>query len=217
MQSYRDVLRLHVHPTLGEKKVRRLVEGDIKALLVAKRGDGYARDTVRIIHATLRAMLGEAGEDGLLTANPADKIHRRLRLVASATARSEQVKAMTEEQLGTFLREARKLLAPDLGALFVLLAETGLRIGEALALKPEDFDWNRAEVRIERAASQRGHVDTPKAGYGRTVDLSRSPAAVAAVQALQEARKAAKVVKLSPCSSPRGAANPTASATCCAT
>ena len=65
-------------------------------------------------------------------------------------------------------------------------------------LKPEDFDWNRAEVRIERAASQRGHVDTPKAGYGRTVDLSRSPAAVAAVQALQEARKAAKVVKLSP-------------------
>jgi len=33
VQSYRDVLRLHVHPTLGEKKVRRLVKGDIKALL----------------------------------------------------------------------------------------------------------------------------------------------------------------------------------------
>ena len=198
VQSYRDVLRLHVLPTLGEKKVRRLVKGDIKALLVAKRGDGYSRDSVRIIHATLRAMLAEAVEDGLLTANPADKIHRRLRLVASAKARSEQVKAMTEEQLGTFLREARTLLTPDLGGLFVLLAETGLRIGEALALKPEDFDWNRPEVRIERALSQRGHLDTPKAGYGRTVDLSRSPAAVAAVQALLDGRKAAKVVKLSP-------------------
>jgi len=81
---------------------------------------------------------------------------------------------------------------------FTVVAETGLRIGEALALKPDDFDWDREEVRIERALSQRGHIDTPKAGYGRTVDLSRSPSAVAAVQGLLAARKGAKVVKLSP-------------------
>ena len=53
----------------------------------------------------------------------------------SARARSEQVKAMTEEQIAVFLPDARKLLGRDLTALFVLLAETGLRIGEALALR----------------------------------------------------------------------------------
>ena len=84
---YRDMLRLHVLPALGAKKSRRLHKGEIKALLVQKLNAGYSRDTVRVIHATLRAMLSEAVEDGLLTVNPAEKIHRRLRLVASATAR----------------------------------------------------------------------------------------------------------------------------------
>src|SRR5207247_9036297 len=97
--------------------------------------------------------------------------------------------------LVTSRRALRTPLTPALGGLSVLLAETGLRIGEALALKPEDFDWNRPEVRIERALSQRGHLDTPKAGYGRTVDLSRSPAAVAAVQPSLDGRKAAKGAK----------------------
>ena len=57
----------------------------------------------------------------------------------SARARSEQVKAMTEEQIAVFLPDARKLLGRDLTALFVLLAETGLRIGEALGLRAQDF------------------------------------------------------------------------------
>src|SRR5262245_37875098 len=78
------------------------------------------------------------------------------------------------------------------------MADTGLRIGEALALQPEDFDWKRQEVRVSRALSQQGVLDTPKSGHGRTVDLSRSPQAIAVIRALLDDRRAAKVVKLSP-------------------
>ena len=53
-------------------------------------------------------------------------------------------------------------------------------------------------MRIERALSQKGQLDTPKSGHGRTVDLSRSPRAVTAIQALLAARRTAKVVALSP-------------------
>jgi len=89
-------------------------------------------------------------------------------------------------------------IAAGLSTLFVLLAETGLRIGEALALKPDDFDWKSQELRVERALSQRGTLGTPKAGYGRTVDVSRSRGAIVAVQSLLDTRRSAKVVQLSP-------------------
>src|SRR5215467_2705768 len=66
-----------------------------------------ARDTVRNIHATLRAMLNAAVDDGIIVANPADRLGRALRLIAAPTARQEQIKAMTREQVSAFLRAAQ--------------------------------------------------------------------------------------------------------------
>ncbi len=55
--------------------------------------------------------------------------------------------------------------------LFLLLARTGMRLGEALALQWGDVDFGSHEVRVARAISA-GRVDTPKSGHGRTVDMS---------------------------------------------
>ncbi len=46
--------------------------------------------------------------------------------------------------------------------------------GEALALKWDDLDLERRELRVERAASTTGDLGTPKSGHGRTLNLSRS-------------------------------------------
>ena len=56
-----------------------------------------ARNTVRNIHAALRAMLRAAVDDGVLLSNPAEKLGRQLRLVASKATRQEEIKAMTRE------------------------------------------------------------------------------------------------------------------------
>jgi len=49
-----------------------------------------------------------------------------------------------------------------------------MRLGEALALQPEDLDTTAKMLRISRAFSENGILDTPKSGHGRTVDMSQS-------------------------------------------
>ncbi len=130
-----------------------------------------ARNTVRNIHAALRAMLRSAVDDGVLVVNPAEKLGRQLRLVTPKATRQEEIKAMTREQRRQFL-EAVARHEPRYYPLFFTLAGTGTRMGEALALQWEDVDVLRREIRVARALSQ-GQVETPKSGHGRTVDLSQ--------------------------------------------
>src|SRR5262249_46482696 len=79
--GYAQTLRLHLLPILGTTKVRLLQKGRIKSFLAEKLREGkvkkifagtistevrgpLARHSVRIIHATLRAMLNAAVDDG---------------------------------------------------------------------------------------------------------------------------------------------------------
>src|SRR5262249_50646316 len=77
---------------------------------------------------------------------------------------------MTREQLALFLTTAEREV-PLLAALLLLLARTGMRIGEGLALQWDDVDHEGREIRVARAFSK-GKLETPKSGVARTVDVS---------------------------------------------
>ncbi len=172
LASYAGMVRLHLLPAFGTWRVQYLDKGTIKRLLADKLTAGLSRNTVRILHATLRALLAAAVDDGVIPANPAEKLGRQLRLVMPKAARQEEIKAMTREQRELFLQTAAKQ-TPAYFVLFVTLAGTGMRLGEALALQWDDLDLEAREIRVQRALS-RGRIDTPKAGHGRTVDLSQT-------------------------------------------
>ena len=171
LASYASTLRLHLLPAFGAWRVQQLSKGGIKGMLADKLALGLSRNTVRIIHATLRAMLRAAVDDGVMLINPAEKLGRQLHLVTPKAVRQEEIKAMTREQRQRFLITAARE-APRYYPLFFTLAGTGLRLGEALALQWEDFDGLAREIRVMRSLS-RGELGTPKAGHGRTVDLSQ--------------------------------------------
>ncbi len=179
VEAYTQILDQHLVPVFGSIKVRQLQRGQIKNLLVEKLNDGMARNTVRNLHACLRAMLRACVEDGVILSNPAERLGRGLHLISSPRSRQEDIKAMTAEQRQTFLTAAT--LAPDKGKpddgryypLFFLLAGTGLRLGEGLAVQWSDLDVKARTLRIDRAFT-RGELNTPKAGHGRTVELSRA-------------------------------------------
>ena len=74
--------------------------------------------------------------------------------------------------------EERKLLldsvlehSPEHYAIFLLLARTGLRIGEALALQWSDIDFASRFIDVKRSLV-RGRISTHKNGKGRLVDMS---------------------------------------------
>jgi len=136
----------------------------------------YSQDSVRIILATIRAILNNAADDEVIHANPADKLGKKVRLVMSKTTRQEEIKAMNREQLAHFLDIAIGE-CPKYYPLFLLMGRTGLRIGEALALQWDDLDLRNRTVRIARTLGEKSDTadteSTPKGGRGRDVDLSQ--------------------------------------------
>jgi integrase len=168
--SYTQNLTLHILPVFGAYKVQHLMRGQIKAFLANKLQAGKSKNTVRIMHATVRAMLKAAVDDGLIMSNPAEKLGRQLHLVVSKATRQEEIKAMTSEQRHAFLTKAAKV-EPKYYPLFFALAGTGMRLGEGLALQWHDLSLIDCHVRVARALSARV-IETPKAGHGRTVDIS---------------------------------------------
>jgi len=79
-------------------------------------------------------MLKAAVDDGVIAVNPAEKLGRLLHLGTSKQERQENIKAMTREQRFNFLQSASHVV-PRYYPLFLTLAGTGLRLGEALALQ----------------------------------------------------------------------------------
>src|SRR5439155_13407722 len=74
----------------------------------------------------------------------------------------EQVKALSEAELAAVLAKV-----PERWRLFFeFLAQTGLRIGEAIELRWSDVDLGAGTLRISRRY-YRGKVAPPKSKYGR--------------------------------------------------
>jgi class 3 adenylate cyclase len=76
--------------------------------------------------------------------------------------------------------------------LYLTLARTGLRIGEALGLDDTDpamFDFDGHRVRVLRQLGRRHVIGTPKSGHGRDVDLSQDVVTILEAQ-IAEKKKA---------------------------
>jgi len=185
-RSYSYALDVHVPAVLKTLRLRQLARAHVRELLSAKLAAGLSRNTVRIIHATVRAMLNAAIEDGVSVRNPADRLGKALRLVPTRHQAGEEVKALTDEQLDAFLRAAADV-ASLYHALFYTMSKTGLRLGEAVALRWEDVDLVAREITVRRTFSM-GAVGTPKSGKVRRVDVSSN--LVALLEHLDVARKA---------------------------
>ncbi len=119
--------------------------------------------TVRNIMAPLSACLATARSEGLIRSNPAREIDLPHRPTAEQSE-DEDVRAMTREQLSTVLA----LIPPDHRLFFRLLAATGLRISEAIALQWRhlQLDGDRPHVKVRRALV-RGRMGPPKSKHGR--------------------------------------------------
>ena len=173
LSRYGEILTLHILPRFGKLRFHDMNRGQIKLFLAEKLETGLEKRTVRNIQAVLRTMLNAAIEDGLIAANPAAKLGRVLKLTVSKATTQEEIKAMTKVQRQHFLATVLQK-APRYYPLFFVLAGTGMRLGEALGLQWQDVDEAAKTIRIARAFSEDGTLDTPKSGHGRTVDMSQS-------------------------------------------
>jgi integrase len=142
--SYTRNLRLHVIPHLGALNMTAVDAGVLNGLyarLLASgnktnrpgAAPGLSPRTVRYIHTIVHRMFKDAVRWGRLVRNPADAADPP----RAAAAGSPEIVTWSAEQLGAFLDGMRE---HRLYAVFLLLATTGMRRGEALGLRWSDLD-----------------------------------------------------------------------------
>jgi integrase len=124
--SYEQLIHNHLIPELGHHRLRRLTPEHVQAF-INERGHERSARTVMHIHACLQVALRDAMRWGLIARNVASKDFVTLPRVVEA-------------EIHTFTpTEAGQLLAAAAGErfehLYTMLRSTGLRLGEALALR----------------------------------------------------------------------------------
>ena len=162
IQGYEKNLRNHMLPYLGDKPINSITAPEIKALYSKLRQEGrkdgkdsgghLSENTLDKIHQNLRKIFDLAVEEGLLQSNPA----RQTKVVnpptpAKIKAQKDEVQTLTLAQLVDFLDFNAKQ-NDDLHILWRLIAETGMRRSESIALKWADFDETNSRLSVRRAA-----------------------------------------------------------------
>lgn len=158
VQSKRTILKCHLLPAFGGKKLDVIQQREIEGYKSTKLKADLAPKTVNNHLTILRRILSLAAEWGLLTHTPPVKWLK------------------TPEPEFDFLDfdEAVRLERGAKGewaAMITVGLTTGLRLGELLALRWEDVDLVRGRLLVRRAVA-RGVVGTPKSGKSREIPLS---------------------------------------------
>src|SRR3712207_372782 len=134
------------------------------SLIVTKRDAGLAGSTIRTIYTVLRSALDIAARDGLIRSNPAAAVKR-------PGVERKDAPHLTAEQ-------AQAIRGGRLETLFRVMLATGLRRGEALALRWSDVDLDAGLLRVRWTLSRTSmglQLHEPKTDKSRrTVPLPRS-------------------------------------------
>ena len=145
-----------------------------------REGEGLSPRTVRYLHTIVHGVLAQAVKDGILLRNPADAATPP----TAKEAKSPEMKCWSAAQLAAFLGWAKENSQSH--SLWHMLAHTGIRRGEALALRWRDIDLDAGTVSVRRSAGivrnageSAGVVEgDTKSGKPRVIDLDGATVAV---------------------------------------
>ena len=165
--GYESILRSRILPTFADHQLRQITPAVIRewmATMAEEVGPARIRQARQLLHQ----MLEVAVADGLIARNPtvrvkAPTVRPRRQLFLTAEQVSRLADACEERQSGT-------------GVLARFLAYTGLRWGEAVALRRSAINLDRRRVRVKESATEvAGHLEwgSPKTHEARTVLLPR--------------------------------------------
>ncbi len=171
--SYWQSLNKHILPALGDFLMEDITPAMISKFLLNFQKQGYAHASAVKLYNILNGIFQMAFLDDTIKGNPMLKVKRPAPRKDEKT-KGEGEKAYTVQQLRHILqcleREPLKWQA-----YINLIADTGIRRGEACGLEWADIDWRNETITIRRNAQYTPtdgvYITSPKNGKSRTVDV----------------------------------------------
>jgi integrase len=170
-KSYKTVFEIHLN-IFDARPLNEISRQDVAALISKKLvEEKKSKGTVRNILAPLREMLNHAVDEGILTANPAQRIGRFAKHT-SGKANRLKIDPFNRQEVGKLLETAGNHYQFDSYALILCAVRTGMRMGELFGLQWPDLDFNSRFVQVQRSWV-RNREETPKSHQLRRIDMSK--------------------------------------------
>ena len=155
--AIRDVTMKKYEITLVwlKKLVPQLSLCDLNRITYQKLLNDYAevheRQTTMDFHHQLKAAILDAVDDGMIERDPTRKA-----IIKGKTPRVKKIKYLNQFELHTLLSSLDLTPQINWDWLILLIAKTGMRFSEALALTPKNFDFARQSLSVDKTWDYKG-------------------------------------------------------------
>jgi integrase len=166
--NYESNLRSRILPQFGGIPICRITSADVRSWVTELRTSGLSAASVRQARQILHAVLEVAVSDGVLARNAVNP-------VSPPSVRARRQLCLREAELASLAQAAERRQA-TMGSLVLLLGWSGLRWGEAVALRSRRVDVERRRIRVVEAVTEVGgrlEWGTPKTHEPRTAVVPR--------------------------------------------
>ena len=196
---YQGALDHHLYPAFGNNRLPEITSAQISAFFLRLRETSLAHSTIIGIYVTCNQLFKQAYLDETISQNPMDRVQR-------PRQRKEEQKKAVEAFSADELKHIITLMnsQPLKWQCFVrLLIDTGIRRGEACALRWDNVDLKENSALIKENicyTPQAGtYIDATKTGRERVVYFSQEVAALLkqyrAEQIAATAKRKARLIK----------------------
>ena len=111
----------------------------------------HERQTTLDFHHQLKGAILDAVDEGLIERDPTRKA-----IIKGKTPRTKKIKYLNQFELHTLIAHLEIKEEPSWDWFILLVAKTGMRFSEALAITPSDFDFSRQTLSISKTWDYKG-------------------------------------------------------------
>lgn len=111
----------------------------------------HERQTTLDFHHQLKGAILDAVDEGLLIRDPTRKA-----IIKGKTPKAKKIKYLNQFELHTLIADLDLGESVSWDWFILLVAKTGMRFSEALAITPEDFDFSRQTLSISKTWDYKG-------------------------------------------------------------
>lgn len=172
-----SMINNNIVPVIGNVQMDNITSRHCQQLINDLQTNGMAFNTIKKIYNTMNNMFSKAYNLGDIKKNPMDTVD----MPSSHLFAKKPIRALTEAEENKMLEELDKTWTTSSNLiykycnLFKLILNTGLRIGEAVALDVEDVDLEKKTTFIHKTAlfvKTRDESGKSNGGYKQVVNAS---------------------------------------------
>ena len=143
MQKYKLTSRWlkKIAPNLKIREINRITYQEI----LNKYAETHERQSTMDFHHQLKAAILDAVDEGLISKDPTRKA-----IIKGKAPREKKVKYLNQFELQKLISDLDLKNEINFDWLIYLVAKTGLRFSEALAITPKDFDFPRQILNVDK-------------------------------------------------------------------